>query len=51
MPPAARVGDMHTCSMITGVVQEAGVPILPRCFPTALIGNASGAMIRLAPAR
>ena len=28
MPPAARVGDMHTCPMVTGVVRHVGGPIL-----------------------
>ena len=38
MPPAARVGDMHTCPMVTGVVPHVGGPILPPCAPTVLIG-------------
>lgn len=29
MPPAARVGDMHVCPMVTGVVPHVGGPILP----------------------
>jgi uncharacterized Zn-binding protein involved in type VI secretion len=42
MPPAARVGDMHTCPMITpGVppVPHVGGPILPPGCPTVLIGG------------
>jgi len=39
MPPAARVGDMHTCPMVTGVVPHVGVPILPPGAPTVLIGG------------
>lgn len=39
MPPAARVGDMHTCPMVTGVVPHVGGPILPPGKPTVLIGN------------
>src|SRR5437016_4501458 len=27
--PAARVGDMHVCPMVTGVVPHVGGPILP----------------------
>ncbi len=27
MPPAARVMDMHTCPMVTGVVPHVGGPI------------------------
>src|ERR1700732_3151113 len=42
MPPAARIGDMHTCPMITpGVppVPHVGGPILPPGCPTVLIGG------------
>ena len=41
MPPAARVGDMHTCPMQTpGVppIPHVGGPILPPGCPTVLIG-------------
>ena len=38
MPPAARVTDMHTCPMVTGVVPHVGGPILPPGEPTVLIG-------------
>ena len=38
MPPAARLGDMHTCPMVTGVVPHVGGPILPPCCPTVHIG-------------
>jgi uncharacterized Zn-binding protein involved in type VI secretion len=38
MPPAARVTDMHTCPMVTGLVPHVGGPILPPCAPTVLIG-------------
>jgi uncharacterized Zn-binding protein involved in type VI secretion len=40
MPPAARVGDMHTCPMVTpGVppIPHVGGPILPPGAPTVLI--------------
>ncbi len=37
MPPAARVTDMHTCPLVTGVVPHVGGPILPPCAPTVLI--------------
>lgn len=37
MPPAARVGDMHVCPMVTGVVPHVGGPILPPGCPTVLI--------------
>lgn len=37
MPPAARLADMHTCPMVTGVVPHVGGPILPPCCPTVII--------------
>jgi uncharacterized Zn-binding protein involved in type VI secretion len=45
MPPAARVGDMHTCPMVTGVVPHVGGPILPPCMPTVLIGGMPAARV------
>jgi len=45
MPPAARVGDMHTCPMVTGVVPHVGGPILPPGCPTVLIGNMPAARV------
>lgn len=39
MPPAARIGDMHTCPLVTGIVPHVGGPILPPCCPTVLIGG------------
>src|SRR2546430_4468118 len=38
MQPAARLTDMHTCPMVTGVVPHVGGPIIPPCCPTVLIG-------------
>lgn len=41
MPPAARVGDMHTCPMVTPgtpPVPHVGGPILPSGCLTVLIG-------------
>lgn len=38
MPPAARVTDMHTCPMVTGVVPHVGGPILPPGCPQVMIG-------------
>jgi uncharacterized Zn-binding protein involved in type VI secretion len=39
MPPAARVGDMHTCPLVNpGPVPHVGGPILPPGCPTVLIG-------------
>ncbi len=37
--PAARVGDMHTCPMVTVLVPHVGGPILPPGAPTVLIGG------------
>jgi len=37
--PAARIGDMHTCPMVTGIVPHVGGPILPPCAVTVLIGG------------
>jgi uncharacterized Zn-binding protein involved in type VI secretion len=36
--PAARMGDMHTCPMVTGVVPHVGGPIAKGSV-TVLIGN------------
>jgi len=27
--PAARLGDMHTCPMVTGIVPHVGGPVMP----------------------
>lgn len=45
MPPAARLGDMHTCPMVTGIVPHVGGPILPPCCPTVLIGGMPAARV------
>jgi uncharacterized Zn-binding protein involved in type VI secretion len=42
MPPAARVGDMHTCPMVTPgtpPIPHVGGPILPAGCPTVLVGG------------
>lgn len=46
--PAARVGDMHTCPMVTpGLppVPHVGGPILPPGVPTVLIGGMPAAVL------
>src|SRR3954452_9840976 len=43
--PAARLGDMHVCPMVTGVVPHVGGPILPPCAPTVLIGGMPAARV------
>jgi uncharacterized Zn-binding protein involved in type VI secretion len=46
MPPAARVGDMHTCPMAEpGPVPHVGGPILPPGCPTVLIGGQPAARV------
>jgi uncharacterized Zn-binding protein involved in type VI secretion len=45
MPPAARVTDMHTCPMVTGVVPHVGGPILPPGCPTVIIGMMPAARV------
>ncbi len=45
MPPAARLGDMHVCPMVTGIVPHVGGPILPPCMPTVLIGMMPAARV------
>ena len=45
MPPAARVTDMHTCPMVTGVVPHVGGPILPPGVPTVIIGGLPAATV------
>jgi uncharacterized Zn-binding protein involved in type VI secretion len=37
MPFAARIGDMHTCPMVTVLVPHVGGPVAIGC-PTVLIG-------------
>jgi uncharacterized Zn-binding protein involved in type VI secretion len=37
--PAARVGDMHVCPMVTGVVPHVGGPALPPGGIPVLIGG------------
>lgn len=39
MPPAARITDMHTCPMVTGLVPHVGGPIIGPGIPTVLIGG------------
>ena len=46
MPPAARITDMHTCSMVNpGPVPHVGGPILPPGEPTVLIGGMPAARV------
>ncbi len=45
MPGAARVSDMHTCPMVTGLVPHVGGPILPPGCPTVMIGGMPAACV------
>ncbi len=45
MGMAARVGDMHTCPMVTGVVPHVGGPVLPPGAPTVMIGGMPAAKV------
>ncbi len=43
--PAARVGDLHVCPMVTGLVPHVGGPILPPGGVTVLIGGMPAARV------
>ena len=43
--PAARVGDMHVCPMVTGVVPHVGGPVLPPGAVTVMIGGLPAARV------
>ncbi len=43
--PAARLGDMHVCPMVTVLVPHVGGPIIPPCCPTVLIGSLPAARV------
>jgi len=45
MPAAARVGDMHTCPLVTGTVPHTGGPVLPPGCPTVLIAGQPAARV------
>jgi uncharacterized Zn-binding protein involved in type VI secretion len=45
MPSAARLTDMHTCPLVTGVVPHVGGPISGPCVPTVLIGGLPAAVV------
>lgn len=45
MMPAARVGDMHVCPMVTVLVPHVGGPILPPGAITVLIGGMPAARV------
>jgi uncharacterized Zn-binding protein involved in type VI secretion len=43
--PAARITDMHTCPMVTGLVPHVGGPIIPPCAVTVHIGGLPAARV------
>ena len=43
--PAARIGDLHTCPMVTGVAPHVGGPILPPGAINVLIGGQPAARV------
>ncbi len=43
--PAARLGDMHVCPMVTVLVPHVGGPIAPPCWPNVLIGGMPAARV------
>ena len=43
--PAARVGDMHVCPMVTGIIPHVGGPILPPGAITVLIAGMPAARV------
>ena len=45
MPSAARIGDMHTCPLVTVLVPHVGGPIIGPGVPTVLIGGMPAAVI------
>lgn len=45
MGAAARVGDMHTCPMVTGTVPHVGGPVMPPGDATVLIGGMPAARV------
>ena len=46
MPPAARLGDMHTCPLVNpGPVPHVGGPVVGPGAPTVLIGNQPAATV------
>lgn len=46
MPPAARVGDLHVCPAVSGVVPHVGGPLLPAgAVVNVLIGGLPAAAL------
>lgn len=45
MPPAARITDMQTCPMVTGIVPHVGGPVIGPGVATVLITNLPAAVL------
>lgn len=45
MPPAARITDMQTCPMVTGIVPHVGGPIIGPGVATVLIAGMPAAVV------
>jgi uncharacterized Zn-binding protein involved in type VI secretion len=45
MPAAARISDLHTCPMVTGLVPHVGGPITGPGIAAVLIGNQPAAVV------
>lgn len=45
MPPAARIGDMHTCPLFNGPSPHVGGPITGPAVPTVLIAGQPAAVV------
>ena len=45
MPLAARLTDMHTCPMVTGIVPHVGGPIIGPGVATVLIGKMPASVV------
>ncbi|MBX3436564.1 MAG: PAAR domain-containing protein [Planctomycetaceae bacterium] len=45
MPPAARVGDLHVCTQVTGVVPHVGGPIAGPGAATVLINSMPASIV------
>ncbi len=43
--PAARLGDMHTCPMVSGTVPHVGGPVTAPGCPTVLVGGLPAARV------
>jgi uncharacterized Zn-binding protein involved in type VI secretion len=45
MPPSVRIGDMHSCPMLTALVPHVGGPIAPTGAHTVVIGGQPAATV------